>query len=123
MVLQVVAGSLFLAAFFIVPVGTMRGLFWQLLLWTTVAAVLVGLRVHRPPARKAWGLMAAGIAMIATFALPDPRFGVGGAPAELEPLIGLLCAGGYILVGWEQHGSPAHRAAARTGARSSTASS
>ena len=50
------------------PVEDAKLYVWPIIGWSSVIAILVGIRVNRPSARLAWDLVAAGVA---TFNLGD----------------------------------------------------
>ena len=56
------------AAYFLLPAAQAKLIVWPAIGWSSVAAIVVGVRLHRPDARGAWYLLAAGVA---TFIVGD----------------------------------------------------
>jgi diguanylate cyclase (GGDEF)-like protein/PAS domain S-box-containing protein len=51
------------AAYFLLPTVPAKLIIWPLLGWSSVAAIALGVRLHRPEAQTAWYLVLAGVAM------------------------------------------------------------
>src|SRR5438270_723516 len=56
----VAAGSALTAVYFLLPAGPAKLVVWPAIGWSSVAAICVGLRLHKPDAPAAWYLLAAG---------------------------------------------------------------
>jgi diguanylate cyclase (GGDEF)-like protein len=51
------------AVYVLAPTSTVRDLAWSLVAWAPVAAIIAGIRVHRPSAPGPWWVTAAGLAL------------------------------------------------------------
>jgi diguanylate cyclase (GGDEF)-like protein/PAS domain S-box-containing protein len=58
-------------AYFALPPAQAKLIAWPAIGWSSAAAMLVGIRLHRPAGRQAWYLLAAGVA---TFVIGDNLF-------------------------------------------------
>jgi diguanylate cyclase (GGDEF)-like protein/PAS domain S-box-containing protein len=56
-----VAGGALATVYFMVDAHTAKLILWPLIGWSTVVAILAGVRLHRPQAAGAWYLLAAGV--------------------------------------------------------------
>jgi diguanylate cyclase (GGDEF)-like protein/PAS domain S-box-containing protein len=56
------------AAYFLLPAAQAKLIAWPAIGWSSVAAMCIGIRLHRPDARRAWYLLIAGVA---TFIVGD----------------------------------------------------
>jgi diguanylate cyclase (GGDEF)-like protein/PAS domain S-box-containing protein len=68
-----VAASALSVAYFLLPAAPAKLVMWPAIGWTSVAAIILGVRLHRPDARTAWYLLAAGVA---TFVIGDNLYSV-----------------------------------------------
>ena len=50
-------------AYFLLPAAQAKLIVWPAIGWSAVAAMRLGVRLHRPDARRAWGLLSAGVAL------------------------------------------------------------
>jgi diguanylate cyclase (GGDEF)-like protein/PAS domain S-box-containing protein len=66
-----VAGCVLSAAYFLLPPAPAKLIIWPAIGWSSVVAIVVGVRRHRPDAPLAWYLMALGMA---TFITGDDLF-------------------------------------------------
>ncbi len=93
-----------LVLYFLLPSSDLREVGWQVFIWGGVAALLVGVRVHRPDRRRPWRQLAVGLTLLAlagTLNLPwwpagseDLRRTIGDLFSLIGyPLIGLGTAG------------------------------
>jgi diguanylate cyclase (GGDEF)-like protein/PAS domain S-box-containing protein len=51
-------------AYFLATPATAKLVFWPIIGWSSFAAMIVGIRMHKPEGRGAWYLLAAGLAML-----------------------------------------------------------
>src|SRR5687768_14637009 len=59
-----VAVAIVAVAYFVVPVRLAELALWPLIGWSSVAAILLGVRLHRPEGAAAWYFLASGVAML-----------------------------------------------------------
>ncbi|MCW2540463.1 MAG: putative signaling protein [Frankiales bacterium] len=85
-----VAMSLVVGAFFFSPDEGWTPVIWQVLVgWAGAAAVIAGIRIHRPPAPAAWYLFAAGVflnssgILVAQISAVYFKFSLPPTPADL----------------------------------------
>ncbi len=62
----IVLGAILGVVYAIVPLPTTKLVVWPLLAWSSVVAIVVGVRRNRPAARPPWYFLAAGVATFAT---------------------------------------------------------
>jgi diguanylate cyclase (GGDEF)-like protein/PAS domain S-box-containing protein len=77
------AGAVLAVVYATVPTEPAKLVVWPLVGWSSVAAVLVGSRLHRPAARSAWWLLALGLA---TLILGDDLYSVRNLVLHEEAL-------------------------------------
>ena len=58
------AGIPLTIAYLWLPVETAKLVLWPVMGWSSVIAILIGVRVNRPPSPRAWYLLAAGVATL-----------------------------------------------------------
>ena len=78
----VAASALLSVAYFLAPLEPAKLVIWPLIGCSSVAAILVGIRVHQPEPRLAFSLIAAGVATLIT---GDFLYSVGTLVLDLEP--------------------------------------
>ena len=77
------AGAVLAAVYAFLPVAPAKLVVWPLVGWSSVVAVVVGCRLHRPAARSAWGLLALGLA---TLILGDDLYSIRNLVLHEEAL-------------------------------------
>src|SRR5438105_527705 len=79
----VAAGSALTAVYFLLPAAPAKLVVWPAIGWSSVAAICLGLRLHKPDAPAAWYLLAAGVA---TFIVGDNLYSVRHLVQHAETL-------------------------------------
>ena len=58
-----VFGATATALYMVVPQNISKLVFWPLIGWSSVAAIVIGVRIHKPKCKAAWWFIAAGTAL------------------------------------------------------------
>lgn len=77
------AGAVLAAVYAVVPTPAAKLVVWPLIGWSSVAAVLAGLRLHRPQGSRPWLFLGAGIA---TLVIGDDLYSVRNLVLHAEAL-------------------------------------
>jgi diguanylate cyclase (GGDEF)-like protein/PAS domain S-box-containing protein len=97
--LYLVGACLLAAAYFLLPTVPAKLIVWPALGWSSVAAIFIGVRLHRPEGRSAWYLVLAGVA---TFITGDDLFSfhsyVLHAPPTVPSYVDLVYLAMYPLL-------------------------
>jgi diguanylate cyclase (GGDEF)-like protein/PAS domain S-box-containing protein len=77
------AGIALSAVYFVLPAGPAKLIVWPAIGWSSVAAIFLGLRLHKPGVPAAWYLLAAGVA---TFIVGDNLYSMRNFVQHAETL-------------------------------------